>query len=121
MSIGNRAVGVAQADAGGVDHDVGVGGNLKISLPRDERRRDVNFVREQPGQLFPSAQRAVDHGDLSRAGQSQFDADRPGRPASPQQHDGLAGRIGDFAKRLDESLAVGVFADQLRAQRAGRN
>ena len=105
------ARGVSQADAGGIDHDVGIGGDLKVSLPLDKRGGDVDFVSQQPGQFFSPAQRAVDHGDLPGTGQSHFDADRPAAPPAPSST--TACPAGSATSRSDwRNLAVGVFADK---------
>ena len=45
------------------------------------------------------------------AGESHFDTDRPRRAARAEQDHRLAGRVDPFGKGLEETLAIGVFAD----------
>jgi hypothetical protein len=54
----------------------------------------------------------IDDGDFGRAGQGEFDRDGPGHSARPEQDDALLGRISLPGERLDQGLALGVFADQ---------
>ena len=55
---------------------------------------------------------AVDDRDLGRARQADLHGNRPGRATGAQNHHVLAGRIGHFAERLHEALAVRVLAQE---------
>ena len=62
---------------------------------------------------FPAARLVpIDEGDPRYAGEAEFDADGPRRPASPEKDDALPLGIEAEAQGLEKSLAVGVFADE---------
>ena len=48
-------------------------------------------------------------------GERQFHADGAGGTAGTEHHNGFPGGIDEFAQRLEEALAIGVFADQFSA------
>ncbi len=98
-----------------------LGRDLVVAFPLHEAGRHVNFVVDQRGQLLAARFAPIDDGDLRRAGQADFDRDRPGRAAGAQDDHVSAGRIGHFAQRLHETLAVGVVADQLVAHAIARS
>ncbi len=102
-----------EANGGCVDHDVGACRDCIGAFPDGEFGFHLCLAVEEINQGLPAFGIAVYNRDVLCAGERQFHADGAGGTAGAEHHDGFSGGIDEFAERLEEALAVGVFADQL--------
>jgi len=104
-----------KTDGGGVDENVGLRRNLVSLTPDNEFCPRLSLAVEQFSEIAASLLVAVYHEDTLCPCEGEFDANGPRRAAGAEHDNGFARWVCDLAQRLDEALAIGIFADELVA------
>ena len=104
-----------ESDRGRVDHDVGFRRNFVSVHLNDELGLSLGLAVEQINECAASAFAPVHHNNARGARQCELHPNRPCSAARTKHDDLLPLRIDDLPERLQESLAVSIFANEFLA------
>ena len=103
--------GVGEANAGGVDDDIGLLWHTVFTVPFFKCGFGGRLVVEQGDEFVAAVFAAVDDGEMRGTREGAFHSDGARGTAGSEHDEAFTGGVDYFLQAFQEAFAVGVFAD----------